>query len=93
MIQNELDGSLLVEIENQTWKKTNYIEPHEYILDNWNTALCHAIRRQIDEFGYTGSFMGTLYRYLDIGGYRYWTCGEGINRADNRIPSRYFKRL
>jgi hypothetical protein len=89
----ELGGTLLREIENQQWKKTNYLEAHEYILRVWNPELFDNISELIDKEGYKGTFLKTIYSYLNIGDYRYWHYTLILNRADNRVPSRYFKRL
>jgi hypothetical protein len=93
MVLNEVEGTLLHEIQDQQWKKTNYLEAHEYILRAWNPELFDNISELIDKEGYKGTFLKTIYTYLDIGNYRYWHYSLILNRADNRLPSRYFKRL
>ena len=90
---NEVVGTLLQEIEDQTWKRTNYLEAHEYIVREWNPELFDNISELIDREGYRGTFLKTEYTYLDIGDYRYWHYTMILNRADNRLPSRYYKRL
>ena len=93
MTLNEIVGILLHEIEDQQWKKTTYLEAHEYILRDWNPELFDNIRELIDKEGYKGTFLKTEYTYLDIGDYRYWHYARILNRADNRVLSRYFKRV
>ena len=90
---SEVEDTLLREIEDQQWKKTNYLEGHEYILRAWNPELFDNISELIDKEGYKGTFLKNIYTYLDIGDYRYWHYSQILNRADNRMPSRYFKRL
>ncbi len=85
-------GKLLQEIEAQKWKKTNYLEAHEYILRDWNPELFDSVSELIDKEGYKGTFLKNTYTYLNIGNYRYWHIPPILNRADNRLPSRYFKR-
>jgi hypothetical protein len=87
-----LGGTLLREIEKQVWKKTTYLEAHEYIHRDWNPTLFATICKLIDEQGYRGSFKETRYKYVDIGDCRYWHYILILNRADNRVPSEYFKR-
>ena len=93
MTQDELGGSLLTEIEKLPWRKTKYLENHEYILRDQNPGLFDEICDLLAAHGYKGTFMKTVYTYVDIGDYRYWRYPILMNRADNRIPSKYFKRL
>jgi hypothetical protein len=67
-----------------TFTKTNYIEAHEYIVKTWNpdcAALHAALASQIAEAGYERKFYGRTYRYLNLGGYRYWIMDAVLNRA------------
>jgi len=93
MTLKEFESTLLQEIEDQQWKKTSYLEAHEYILRDWNPELFDNISELIDREGYKGTFLKTIYTYLDIGNYRYWHYTMILNRADNRLPSKYFKHL
>jgi hypothetical protein len=72
-------------IARVTFTKTNYIEAHEYIVASRSAdcaALHDAVAHRIATEGYERSFQGVTYRYVNIGGYRYWTMRGGIlNRA------------
>jgi hypothetical protein len=92
IIIQDIGDTLKDEIENQLWKKTDYLEAHEYILRDWNPELFDSVSELIDKEGYKGSFLKNTYTYLDIGSYRYWHMPPILNRADNRLLSRYFKR-
>jgi hypothetical protein len=87
------DPKLLAAIEAQVWKMTTYLENHEYIVRKWNPDLFTLIATLIDDHGYRGTFMKMSSKYLDIGPYRYWHYTLILNRADNRVPSKYFKRV
>lgn len=80
-ILNKLRDALEKRINEVPWRKTNYIEPHEYIVKKNCPELWDDIARAIDQYGYTKIFKGALYKYLDIGPYRYWHFKLVLNRA------------
>jgi len=79
-------------INQQRWKATDHVEPHEYILESWNPVLYHAILDKIRKEGYNGGFQKWKYRYVDIDEHRYWHIGTVLNRTRNDVPSKYFWR-
>ena len=59
------------------WKKTDYIEPHEYILISEDPELAAAINAsKIIE-----DFRGQKWKYLYRDGYKYWIAYPCINRV------------
>jgi len=72
---------LLKMIDAAYWKKTNYIAPHEYILQAKEPALHPALSELIDNHGYPFMFLGKEYTCYDIGNYRYWHMEEVVNRT------------
>ena len=66
--------------ESATWYKTTYIQPHEYIVRHEQPELFADLAARIDRDGYWGEFQGRRYRYLDIGGYKYWHFNIILNR-------------
>ena len=68
-------------IKKQYWKKTTYIQPHEYILEPWNKELFDEIKKMINKNGYEVIFLGKAYRCLNIGEYKYWYMEDVLNRA------------
>lgn len=70
-------------IEKAGWIKTDYIQPHEYVLYNNEPVLVRQMNYLIEDEGYTKEFMGVKYRYVDVGEYRYWLIGVVLNRARN----------
>ena len=56
-------------IDAAEWHRTDYIRPHEYIIQRTHpdlfAALAEAIRS--NEEAYSGTFRGWTYRYLNIG--------------------------
>jgi hypothetical protein len=82
-----------------TYAKSVPNSPHEYCLRKW---LPPDVQRDYDRFvqligehGYRGRFLATVYRYLNVDGWRYWQSPEAygvgviINRANNeRAPMR-----
>jgi len=64
------------------WKKTDYIEPHEYILISEDPELTAAINASnvIEEF------RGVKWRYLYRDGYKYWIAYPCINRVKIERP-------
>ena len=59
------------------WKKTDYIEPHEYIYMRDDPELVVAINASptMEEF------RGVKWRYLYRDGYKYWIARPCINRV------------
>ncbi|HLK55514.1 MAG TPA: hypothetical protein VKU00_03065 [Chthonomonadaceae bacterium] len=73
--------SLIAKVE---FRKTTYIEPHEYIVRGWSddcAAVHDALAEKIKTEGYTRRFYGRSYRYVNIAGFRYWLMGPVLNRA------------
>lgn len=71
-------------VDKVTFRKTTYIEPHEYIVRAWSAdcaALHEAVSQQIAQAGYARRFLNRTYRYINLNGYRYWTLGDVLNRA------------
>jgi len=75
--QDELEQ----EIAKSYWRKTNYIQPHEYMMAKDNPELFAELKRLIQEGGYEAEFMGKAYRYVNIGKYKYWAYDTLVNRA------------
>ena len=80
-----------------TYAKSVPHAPHEYCpiasLDDSSQEDSDRFFALINEHGYRGRFGATVYRYLDVDGWRYWRSpayfspGWMINRADNeRAP-------
>ena len=67
------------------WHKTNYIEPHEYIVNREYPDLFYKMVKMINNDGYSKEFMGKEYRYLNISKYRYWYINNILNRAKNEM--------
>jgi hypothetical protein len=68
------------------WVKSTFIGPHEYVVaDRSDQAReLHALLPALlQEEGYDGKFLRTLYRYVNIGPYRYWIVEDVVNRARN----------
>jgi len=70
------------------WKKTDYISPHEYILEKNEPELHAALSELIDNYGYPRMFQGKEYTCYNILEYRYWHMEEVINRAINAKEKR-----
>ena len=81
-----------------TWRKTNHVAPHEYVVKEWPTTdprLLDAVRRLWTEGGYDRRFGNAKYHYVDIGEYRYWVMGRHswdsagtvLNRARNEATT------
>jgi len=67
-------------IDKTEWTKTDYLMPHEYIVCKYHPALCAAIKAQIALEGYSGTFQGRTYIYIDINDYYYWAFDTIVNR-------------
>lgn len=58
--------------------------PHEYIVTDHYPAKTDEIKKfikEIENHGYSKSFYGKEYKYLEINGYKYWVIENIINRA------------
>jgi hypothetical protein len=75
------EAELLQLINKAFWKKTNYIQAHEYMLRKDYPEVYSALKEKIDKEGYEKEFLGKKYRYVNIGEYRYWAYDTLINRA------------
>jgi hypothetical protein len=75
------ESELLKLINKAFWKKTNYIQPHEYMLRKDYPEAYSALKEKIDKEGYEAKFLGKTYRYVNIEEYRYWAYDTLINRA------------
>jgi len=75
-------------IDAAEWRKTDYIQPHKYILQHTHPDLYAALAQALEsnEEGYSGTFRGWTYRYLHIGDYKYWRIEDVVNREF--IPER-----
>jgi len=74
----------IINSPNWTFAKTMPDIPHEYIVINHypeKTAEISRFIEQIDKNGYTKTFHGKEYRYLEIDSYKYWVIENIINRA------------
>jgi len=69
------------EIDSAKWRKTDYLEPHEYIVKKDYPELFKKLAQDIDGSPVTRTFMGKKYRYLIFNGYRYWHFQIILNRA------------
>ena len=67
------------------WHQTNYIQPHEYVLEHEQPELfAHAeVLLEIDSYG--ALFRGYPYRYVDRDGWKYWIIDDVLNRE--RLPN------
>ena len=72
-------------INKAIWKKTTYIKPHEYILEQERPILFSLIKKMIDELGYDKMFLKKEYRYLNFEGYKYWIVENVLNRQESKI--------
>jgi len=88
MIKNfQITNELKKFISSSRWKKTEYINTHEYILESWGDKnIFSELCALIDKSGEGETFMGKQYKYFRIGEYKYWnmtiSTGERIiNRA------------
>ena len=67
-----------------TFAKTMPQIPHEYIVTEHYPNKSKEINdfiAHINSHGYTKSFYGKEYKYLEIDGYKYWVIENIINRA------------
>ena len=68
-------------IRNANWIKTDFIKPHEYVVEETDPELVEAIKKKLVQNGYYEKFMGEEYRYIDIGDYKYWYIEPVLNRT------------
>jgi hypothetical protein len=67
-------------VEAITWRKTTYIRPHEYFMRHDQSEVYDLLKRAIDEHGYDAFFYQTIFRYLDLGDFKYWAYDTLVNR-------------
>lgn len=73
----------------KTYAKT---APHEYVvkfkLPEYEAKCIVDFAKYIEKEGYTKEFWGKKYFYIDIEGYKYWSCYEDIEETFviNREP-------
>ena len=82
MITDMNREELQLVIDATEWRKTNYIQPHEYVMQHTHPVLFAALAKVLesDEDVYSGTFRGWAYRYLNIGDYKYWRIEDVLNR-------------
>lgn len=73
------------QIDAVEWRKTTYIEPHEYILVMDHPELVEEITKCVKEEGIIKEFRGAKYRYFYFDGYRYWRMGVVLNRCRAKL--------
>ena len=59
-------------ISRASWRATDYIADHEYVMQEKMPDLYAALEPVIRKQGYDAKFKGWTYRYWNHGGYRYW---------------------
>ena len=75
------DESLITDlIAAAAWRESTYLAPHAYVLQRAEPALYNLVRTLVETQGYTASFQGKPYRYLDVGDHTYWLVGHVLNR-------------
>ena len=75
-------------VEQATFRKTEYIRPHEYIVQKDYPELHALLSKLINENGYIEKFYEHDYKYIDIGGYKYWVMENILNRALKSVPEK-----
>ena len=75
-------GELELLVDGVVWRKTDYIRPHEYIVQENHPELFSALAEALehDEAVYSEIFQGWEYNYLVIGNYKYWRIDDVVNR-------------
>ena len=69
-------------IGSHSWRKTDYLEAHEYVVySNETWRLWASLLDALVVDGYWKEFRGRRYRYVNVGDYRYWLMGPIMNRA------------
>lgn len=74
----------LINSLNWQFAKTMPEIPHGYIVIDHYPAKADEINKFIKEIennGYSKSFYGKNYKYLEVNGYKYWVIENIINRA------------
>jgi hypothetical protein len=79
----QIDPDILEFIQTSQWRfaKTMPEHPHEYVVRNWRPDKEPVFERfvmLIREEGYDARFFDATYRYLEIGGWNYWTMGNPL---------------
>lgn len=67
-------------IKQAAFRKTEYIRPHEYIVQKNYPELHALLSKLINESGYIEKFYEHEYKYIDIWDYKYWVIEEILNR-------------
>ena len=67
-------------VSKVTWRKARHPRTEEYVLKFNHPELYARMSKAIAEKGYDGYFFRTKWRYLDIGGYKYWVDEPVLNR-------------
>ena len=61
-------------IKKAPWKKSKYIEEHEYIMNFWiDEGDFNNFKMEIEKNGIDKQFRSKKYRYLVLDGYKYWS--------------------
>ena len=68
------------EIDAISWRRTDYIQPHEYFMRKDYPDLYNKLAADIDASPVWQPFKGRLYQYLIFNGWRYWRFQTLINR-------------
>ena len=78
MIREELQ----LAVDAAQWRKTDYVRPHEYIVQHTHPALFADLTEalQSGEGVHPGTFGGRECRYLYVGEYKYWRIEDVVNR-------------
>jgi hypothetical protein len=66
------------------WHQTNYIQPHEYVLQHEQPELFAHASGLLAADSYGAMFRGYPYRYIDRNGWKYWIIDDVLNRE--RLP-------
>lgn len=73
-------------LESQKWTfaKTMAKIPHEWVhMKTWRANITMPqIARYIQDYGYTKKFYNKEYKYLNVGGYCYWTMDFPLSKTD-----------
>lgn len=81
-----IDPEILDFIRTSQWRfaKTMPQCPHEYVVRQWRPdeeTVFERLVMLIRERGYDDKFFDSTYRYLQIGGWKYWTMGAPLNET------------
>lgn len=74
------DAVLLAAIAAATWRDTNHVAPHQYVVRDKEPRLYAAMVARLLTRGYTGVFNRWRYHYVDLDGYTYWHIPPILNR-------------